>query len=54
MCIKEGLEMVCKSSVHKVNFGKSSMLTSANVPALEAKRLSTLFGFSLTERLGKY
>lgn len=37
-----------------MNYEKSSVLSSANVQAAEAKRLSELVGVPRTDRLGKY
>lgn len=54
MCIREGLELFWKSSGQRVNYGKSSILFSANVDVTEAKRLSDLVGVSPIDRLGKY
>lgn len=54
LCIKEGLELFCRSSGQKVNFGKSSMLFSGNIEETEAKRLSELMGIPITAKLGKY
>lgn len=53
-CIREGLDLFCKSSGQKVNFAKSSMLCSSNVPVREAVRLSSLLGVPLTKSFGKY
>lgn len=54
VCLKEGLNSFCAASGQKVNYGKSAMLCSTNVPYTEAKRLSELMGISLTDHLGKY
>lgn len=47
-CLKEGLEVFCRASRQKVNYGKSAMLCSANIHPTEATRLSELFGVPLT------
>lgn len=52
--IKEGLEWFCRSSGQKVNYGKSSILFSSNIPDEEAARLILAFGVTVTRSLGKY
>lgn len=37
-----------------INFGKSKMLVSNNIPRRKARRFSTLSGIPLTSDLGKY
>lgn len=54
MCINKGLELFCKSSGKKVNYGNSWMLCSNNISTAEAERLSTCFGMPLTKKMGKY
>lgn len=54
MCLKEGLQQFCKCSGQKVNYDKSSMIFSLNVPEEEAGRLSNMLSISLTRQWGKY
>lgn len=53
-CLKQGLDMFCKSSGQRVNYLKSSMLCSQNVPAEDARRLSSKMGIPLAVHLVKY
>lgn len=52
--IKKGLEQFCTSSGQKVNYEKSSILFSSNIPDEEAARPSSVFGVTVTRNLGKY
>lgn len=54
ICIKEGLELFCKSSGQKVNYIKSSMICSSNISHAEVEKLSSCFGVPLKGSLGKY
>lgn len=53
-CVREGLDQFCKCSGQQVNFEKSSMFISPNIPAMEVDRLSGCMGFQLKKKLGKY
>lgn len=52
--IKEGLQRFRYCLGQKINFLKSTMLCSPNVPEEEARRLSAFLGVPLTLKLGKY
>lgn len=52
--LRLGLDTFCKSSGPRVNYSKSSMVYSQNVPKEEASRLSSLVGIPLVTNLGKY
>lgn len=54
LCIKEGLELFCNCSGQRVNFLKSSMVISSIIQSMEAKRLSTLMGIPVRNKIGKY
>lgn len=54
LCFKEGLDLFCRCSGHKVNFHKSSMFFSSNVSKEETVQLSMLMGIPLKKEVGKY
>lgn len=54
LCFTEGQDLFCKCSGQKVNFHKSSMFLSSNVPEEETARLSMLMGIPLKKDVGKY
>lgn len=54
LCFKDGLDLFCRCSGHEVNFHKSSMFFSSNVPEEEAVRLNMLMGIPLKKEVGKY
>lgn len=47
-CLREGLELFCKSSGQKINSSKSSMLYFLNVPDEETRRLNNRRRIPLT------
>lgn len=53
-CLREGLEQFFKCSGQKVNYTKSSLMCSSNIPQEEAKRLSDAVGIPLKMEFGKY
>lgn len=54
VCLREGLELFYESSGQKVNYNKSSMLCSMNVPEEEFIRLSNIVGVPLKTQVGMY
>lgn len=53
LCIKKGLDMFCSCSCQRVNFQKSLMFCSFNVPNAEDKRLSACLGIPLQRKIGR-
>ncbi|XP_028066585.1 uncharacterized protein LOC114269469 [Camellia sinensis] len=53
-CIMEVLFEFCDMSGQKINFHKSKMYISPNIPRREALPLSNMCGISITTDLGKY
>lgn len=52
--IKQGFHSFCSASGQSVNFTKSHVYFSPNVPAEEAQRLSARLAIPSMETLGKY
>lgn len=53
-CIKEGLDQFCNCLGQRVNYLKSYMFISPNIPALEAERLSAKMRIPLRKKIEKY
>lgn len=53
-CILNGINRFCRASGQKINFNKSSVFFSTNVPNAEALRLSSKLGIRPTLELGTY
>lgn len=52
--IQEGIQSFSNASSQKINFSKSNVLFSPNVPEQKARRLNNQLGIPLTKNMGEY
>lgn len=52
--MKKCMDIFCPISGQKVNFGKSCVFVSPNIPRSEARRLAAVCDSLLTENIGRY